>query len=515
MNPTQPSKRLWLIALILFWAIYGLAGRDAWKPEEALTFAQILDWQGGKQSVWITTAPLYTVVAGSLIGLLSMLMDAQNAARQASGLFVLLSMMFIGMASRAMFGRGFGSAAALAMLGSFGLMLLAHAMMPETALLAVWSMLLCGVAVGRKRGDQGAALIGLALTAFTLGLRGLPDLVAALLVVLLPLSLRPWRDRAYLNALVPGLALAAVLIVAGLIWLWSQGQLAAWWAGHGWPQGWRAQNRIFADLAWAAWPLWPLALAGVWHVHRRLARTSEIQPILIALVIILAQSMLPTWSRDGGLLPVLAPLAMLAAFGLEDLRRGAAQWLYWFGVLCFLFFTVAFWIYFAAIEWGWPFKLAAHVARLTPGYARGSVGTGSVILAGGATLLWLCAIPLFPRAKIRPVLVWATGMTLIWTLVVALYRPWVEAGWAYRPLLVDMARHLPAGECVRSEVEPAMRVMLRYHLGYSGRGKCNFVLRQYSTRGGAARIPADQTVVWESSRPRVRHQIFRLERRDH
>jgi hypothetical protein len=511
MNPTQPDKRLWLIVLILLWAMYGLAGRDAWKPEEALTLAQILDWQDQRQSVWLSTAPLYTAVAGSLIGLLSMLMDAQDAARQASGLFVLLSMMFIGMASRAMFGRGFGSAAALAMLGSFGLMLLAHAMMPETALLATWAMLLCGVALARKRSDQAAALIGIALTLCLLGLRGLPDLLAALLVLLLPLSFRAWRDRAYLNALVPGLVLATVLIVAGLAWIGWQGQLAGWWAGHGWPQGLRAHNRIFADLAWAAWPLWPLALAGVWHVHRRLARTSELQPILIALLVSLLQSLLPTWSRDGGLLPVLVPLAMLAAFGLEDLRRGAAQWLYWFGVLCFLFFALAFWVYFAAIEWGWPVKLAAHMARLTPGYARGSVTSGAILLAALATLLWLIAIPLFPRAKIRPVLVWATGMTLIWVLVVALYRPWVEQGWGYRPLLLDMARHLPAGECVRAEVDAATRVMLRYHLGYSGRGKCNYVLRQYSTRVG--RVGSEQVVVWQSAKPRVRHQVYRLEHR--
>ena len=139
MNPTQPSKRLWLIALVVFWAIYGLVGRDAWKPEEALNFGQVMDWQAGRFSAWTTPVPLYTAVAGTLANVLPPVIDSQDAARLASGLFILLALAFVGMGSRALFGPGFGTAAVLALMSSFGLMLLGHALLPETALLATWA----------------------------------------------------------------------------------------------------------------------------------------------------------------------------------------------------------------------------------------------------------------------------------------------------------------------------------------------------------------------------------------
>jgi hypothetical protein len=226
--------------------------------------------------------------------------------------------------------------------------------LPETALLATWALLLAGVALTRRSGDLGATFMGLALVVCTFGLRGVPDLLAALLVLLIPLAFRPWRDRAYRIALFQGLLLAALLILAGLLWLWSKGQLAGWWQHHSliWAWTFRSPVRVYPDLLWAAWPLWPLALAGIWNAHRRLRRTAELQPLLIALVVALAQALLPVWSRDGGLLPVLVPLAFLAAFGLKDLRRGAAQSLYWFGVLCFLFFSLAFWVYFFRYRMG-------------------------------------------------------------------------------------------------------------------------------------------------------------------
>jgi len=514
MNPTQPSKRLWLIALVVFWAIYGLVGRDAWKPEEALNFGQVMDWQAGRFSAWTTPVPLYTAVAGTLANVLPPVIDSQDAARLASGLFILLALAFVGMGSRALFGPGFGTAAVLALMSSFGLMLLGHALLPETALLATWALLLSGMAIARKRAETGAILIGLALILCALGLRGLPDLLTALLVLFAPLLFSSWRERHYRQALVQGLVFAAAAIIAGLAWLGMSGRFGGWWANHSlaWAWTFRSPARIYPDLAWAAWPLWPLALAGIWHAHRRLGRSAELQPLLIALAIALVQALLPVWSRDGGLLPVLAPLALLAAYGLEVLRRGAAQSLYWFGVLCFLFFAMAFWVYFIAIEWGWPVNLARHLARLTPNYVRGSVPRLSIYLAMTATALWIIAIPLFQRAKIRPVLVWATGMMLAWILIVALYRPWIEAGWGYRPLLADMARHLPGNACVRARVDPAMRVMLHYHLGMTGSGKCGYVLRLVTN--GEARNKSGAHVLWEGSRPRVKSQRYRLELSD-
>ncbi len=155
------------------------------------------------------------------------------------------------------------------------------------------------------------------------------------------------------------------------------------------------------------------------------------------------------------------------------------------------------------------------MARLTPSYHPGSVEIGAILLAGVATLAWLIAIPLFPRAKTRPVLVWATGMVLSWILIAALFRPWIEAGWGYRPLIADLGRHLPRGACLKTEVDAPMAVMLRHHLKTSARPDCPWTLKLLSRNAvkPAKATGNDQvTVVWEGSRPRYKSQLYRLEK---
>ncbi len=517
MNPTPRANQIWLVLLAIFWAFYGLVGRDAWKGEEALALAPILDWMEGSLSAWSAPAPLYTFVAGLLAKLTSGYLNSQDGARLASGVFTLISLAFTGMSARALFGPGFGAAAVLSLMGGLGLMLRAHALLPETALLAAWSVLIYGVATGHAQGSRGGIAIGLALAALTLGLRGLPDLTAGLLIVALPLLSPNWRNREYQRAVIQGLSLGIGLMLGGLVLLWASGHLAGWLEWHGASRYllMKSPGSAYSELPWFAWPLWPLAAWAIWHAHRRLGRTPELHPPLVALALLLLAVLFPAWSRDGALMPVLLPLALLSAHAVENLRRGAAQAFYWFGVLCFLFFVLAFWVYFSAIDWGVPARLAARVARLTPGYPPGSVETGAILLAGVATLIWLIAIPLFPRAKTRPVLVWATSMALSWVLIATLFRPWVEAGWGYRPLIADMARHLPRGACLNTEVDAPMEVMLRYHLKAPKRQDCPWTLRQLERNEGKQARKDGETpeeAIWEGSRPRYKTHLYRLEK---
>ncbi len=516
MNPTPPAKLFWLFLLLVFWAFFGLLGRDAWKAEEALALAPILDWLDGLASAWSTPAPLYTLFAGVAVKLHLAGNEIQDSARLASGLFTCIAILFTGLSARALYGPGFGPAAAIALVGGFGLMLRAHALLPETALLAAWSVLLYGVMTATTHVNRGSLAIGLALAMLTLGLRGLPDLLAGLLIVLLPLLSPAGRERQYRRSISRGLLLAAGLIGIALLYLQVSHNLSGWLQWHGLSRfsPMRMPASAFAELPWFAWPLWPLALGAIWHAHRRLARAQELHIPLLATAVLLSAALVPAWSRDGALLPVLLPLAVLSAYGLDNLQRGAAQALYWFGVLLFGFFALAFWIYFAAIEWGYPTKLALHLARLTPSYQPGAVATTAYLLAAAATLLWIIAIPLFPRAKNRPILVWATGMVLVWVLIAALFRPWIEAGWAYRPLIADMARQLPAGSCLNTQVDAAMQTMLRLHLKAPQRATCRWTLQLITPKSDKARLSTKTTVIWEGYRPRFKSQIYRLERHE-
>ena len=516
MNPLTRGNLLLLVALTVLWALYGLTGRDAWRPEEAIALGHVLDWlQAGNAHA--APVPLHTFVAGLSAKLLGPWLDVQDAARIASGLTALTALAFTGLAAQALFGTGFGAGAALLLMGCFGLMLRAHALLPDTLQLASYAALLYGAALARQRPQAGGWVLGLALFALTL-LRGVPDLVFGLLISALPLLSRDWRTPAYRHALKLGAGLAILLLGGWLAWLAAHGSLAAWLQGHGWAGLAPVHNpgRLASLLAWSAWPVWPLALWAVWHEHRRLAKASDLHLPLAAFAVLIYAALAPGFTRDGNAVPLLLPLALLAAYAIGRLERGAAQAFYWFGVLTFLFFILAFWVYYAAMEWGWPAELAAHLARITPSYRPGSVSGLNVALAVVATVIWLAAIPLFPRAKLRPALVWATGMALVWVLFISLFRPWGEAGWAWRPALDELDRQLPAGACVQIQVEPATQVMLRHHLGPRlGREgqECAYRLVQ-GTRSETHMPDEDYEIVWLGQRPRYKDEVLRLYRHE-
>lgn len=509
LHAPSRSEKFWLFVFLAVWCFFGLTGRDAWKPEEALALTPVLDWLEHGGLAANSPAPFHTLLAGLFSWASHPWLDVQDGARLASGALTLGALLFTAYGARNLFGPGYGAAAALALMGSFGLMLRAHALLPETALLMGYAWLMYGLSCAPERPTRGA--VAIALSGFVLALsRGLPDVAATVLIVLLPLLSRDWRGRNYRRAALFGLAgLAALLLLwVGALFLSGAYAMHEWWALF--------MARIKPDqtpgsllnlLSWFAWPVWPLALWTLWNEHRRLGRETSLHPVLASLAVTLVLGLWPSHS-GGGALPVLVPLALLAGHGVATMKRGGAQGFYWFGVLCFMFFALAFWIYFAALETGLPHQIAVHLKHMTPLYQGGSMPASTLLSAAAVTLIWMIAIPLFPRAKVRPVLVWATGMALTWFLLILLFRPWAEAGWGYKPLIDEVAGKMPAGACLRAEVDPAMATMLRVHLGDRFRhdGECAYWLTTRAKLQGHGAVKE----IWHGYRPRDRYKHYRL-----
>jgi hypothetical protein len=76
-------------------------------------------------------------------------------------------------------------------------------------------------------------------------------------------------------------------------------------------------------------------------------------------------------ARELYALPLLVPLALVAAPASDTLRRGAANLIYWFSVMGCGFFIIVAWFYWGALELGVPARLHAHLHRIQPGYTPG------------------------------------------------------------------------------------------------------------------------------------------------
>src|SRR5262249_3565191 len=85
----------------------------------------------------------------------------------------------------------------------------------------------------------------------------------------------------------------------------------------------RSLRYYLSTASWFPWPAWPLALWAAWSLRRRWNDPRLFVPAVAALG---AFAGLVFWgtTEDVALIPLLAPLALLASHAVFILRRGAA-----------------------------------------------------------------------------------------------------------------------------------------------------------------------------------------------
>jgi hypothetical protein len=229
-------------------------------------------------------------------------------------------------------------------------------------------------------------------------------------------------------------------------------------------------------------------------------------------------------ARELYALPMLLPLALLAAPGVNTLRRGAASALNWFSIMTFGFIAGVFWFFWFALISGHPANQAERLQRLQPGYVP-TFEPLHFSIALLATLAWLIiafwarSLPRNPRAVLNS----ATGITLVWVIMMTLALPWLDAGKSYRSMITSMQQALPARyACISSnKLGEPQRALLEYYAGILTRRTethkgiaCDLLLVQGSTKNPDAPPGPEWSKIWEGNRPGDRAERFWLFQRN-
>jgi 4-amino-4-deoxy-L-arabinose transferase-like glycosyltransferase len=534
---TLPPSPATLALIALTFALPGLAGHDLWKTHDAIGLGIVHDMAtSGAPLVpriagtpWLFDPPLYHWLAAGFGSALQSFTEFHSAARLVSGVLVLGAFWLIYLAARDGAAahedrRTSGAAAMLVLLGSFGLMVHAHEALPELACLAA----LCGgLAVlphATRRPLPAGLLFGAAIGAASLSAIWIAAASLLAAVLLAHLVAPEWRTRSGLVFAGSSLVMAFLLAASWPLALaWRAPDAYALWRIAAWqPIGDPLGNlRYFlATGSWFAFPGWLLAAWAAWSLRRRWREPRLFVPALASLLMLAG---IVYWGppQDVNLIPLLAPLALLAYQGALGLRRGAAGALDWFGVLGFGFFAALVWLGWFAMLTGFPERVANNFSKTAPAFAL-EFKVLSVLLALALTLGWLYLVFFTTRSPMRSVLRWASGIVLLWGMFATLWMPWADYQKSYRSVALQLRSKIPvgAGCMVQKSLGVSQAAALDYHAGIRARpfdivrpNACPLMLVQGSPQHEYDGPGAGWVKLADVGRPGDRSERYRLYRR--
>jgi 4-amino-4-deoxy-L-arabinose transferase-like glycosyltransferase len=521
--------------LCIVWLLPGLVGHQPWKPDEAYVLGVVHQMllsgdivvPGLAGEPFLRHPPFYYASAALAGKLFTPFLELHDAVRLVNIVFGAATLTLVGSTVRLLHGAGRGWLGPLLLVGCVGILQPAHQLSPDNALLTAFALGTFGLALVPTRAWIGGLAVGtgIGLAFLSRGLLGAIGLTVTAL--LLPALCRPYRTPGSARALVAALLAAAPwLIVWPVLMYMRDPRLLHEWiaihefgryrfdlpgAGHG------TLAYYLKVLPWFAWPVFPFALWALWNGRHELRNRAALAVPAVLLVTMLLLLSFSHDKREVFALPLLVPLTVLAAGAIPELRRGALNAFFWFGIAFFLFFLPVIWFYWVAVEFGVPARLANHMARMEPGYVP-SVSPWMMLFAAALTTGWFVALFNIRRSGERPFLAWSIGATAFWGVLTSLMLGFIDNAKSYRAMEQSLAAALPAERrCVTSlGLGESHRGLLHYYMDLTTQriengiraDRCDYLLVEGSRTYGLMQPP--WRLVWEGHRAGDNRERFRL-----
>ena len=537
------SARFRQFLLVLLATVYifaGLTGHDPWKQDETYVTSIVAhlqrthDWVVPRSAglPFLEKPPLYFAVAELSVDLFDGLLPLHDAARLANALWMTIVFASTALAARRSWRQSpdVGAAAMLVLMASFGLVLQAHVLAVDAALLAGFAVALLGFATLDERPLRGGVLLGTGVGIGFLAKGLLAPGCLGLTALLLPVLLRTWRTRAYARALALALAASLPWIIIWPValymrepalfdqWFWQQnlGRFFGFADLGASPESWYYAK----TLPWFAFPALPLA---AWTLWRRRAGWLDDRPMQICVVltiVIVAVLSLAGSMRALYLLPALLPMSVLASAEAASLPDALQRFLAVAGYASFGLVALALWGLCLAVAVDGSPPSWVPLGEWLPLDAAPRAQPLAVALAAAGTMAWTLTFPRIMHSRVAALSACALGVTLVWLLLATLWMPWINSAKSYRAMFEDMRTHLPSGfDCVNSiHLGESEAAMLDYEGGIVAvplerlsNPQCDLVWVQDNQADRSGPPAPTWTLLWSGHRPgdtKERHRLF-------
>lgn len=524
----ERAKTHLLLVLCAIWLFMGLVGHAPWKPFESHSISTIKNILDSGQYLMpdsagnphIVDPPLFHLSAALLAHTLQPILPMHDAARITTGLWMLITLLMIGMTGRELWDKGVGRQTTFVFMGSLGLIVSAHTLTPAVASLTGLATGFYALSLSKRRPYRASLLLafGFVVSFLSTGLLPLSILLATCLI--LPSLFSFWRSKSYLYVLTIAIAVASpFLALWPILCLIFHPELFHTW----WQQSLAQFNESYhlyflKTLMWYAWPALPLAIWGAWRYRAQLLHKPRFQLMIAFTLVAWVLIGFGAERKDIYALPLLIPLTAMAGGSIETLKRGTAGALNWFGLILFGLMSSLIWLGWIAMMTGHPVKIKERLTFLS-GLSQLDFNFVAFACATAISLIWLFAIFRSQHSNRSGATNWAIGMTCVWTLLMTLWLPMIDAARSYGAVFTQLKNALPEEfTCISGkQLGESQRDLLHYYahvktiaFGTEESLNCNLYLTQ-DERGQLKVEPgAEWKLIWSGKRLNDRREEFKL-----
>jgi len=523
----ERAKTRLLLILCAIWLLMGLVGHEPWKPFESDVISTVKDVIDNSNYIAPTSAsnnaianpPLYYLSTALTAKIFSGLLPLHDGARVATGIWMLFTLLFIGMTGRELWGVGFGRQTSFIFISSIGLVISAHTMAPAVSALAGAAASFYALALAKRRPYRASLLLGAGMGVGFLSTGILPLSIILLTSLTLPICFSAWRSVSYTKVLSVAVLVASAMILPWLIVCFYQESqvLSTWWEASTQQLSQPSHAYFLNLLLWYAWPALPLAGWSLWRFRSEILKEARFQ--LCITFFIVAVISIGFFAEAKGILalPLLIPLTAIGSGSLETLKRGASSALNWFGLLLFGLLGFLTWLGWGAMMSGSPEKLKERLVFLS-GLTHLDFNIVAFAIASAMTLIWLLAAFRSQHSNRSVATNWAVGMTFVWTMLMTLWLPMIDSARSYQAVFTSLNQALPDHyTCISNKNLGSAQVdLLHYYTNVktssakAGKvAKCDLLLIQDK---GSKKTPvsASWQQIWSGKRILDRRESFRL-----
>ena len=472
----QTKLKLFLI-LTVIWIFTGLTGHGLWQSVEADSISQILDIIQKNEFIaplaassnYLNNPPLYSFVAASFAKIFGFILPLHDGARLSNALWVSITLISTGLATRELWGIGHGRQAGLLFIASIGLIMNVHSLIPDIATLSGLSLSFYSFTLYYRRPFRSSILMGsgLAISFLSGGFIPLISIVATSTILYI---FKFWRNNRYLTFIGLSFGIGIAIIAP---WLFAMNylypQLFSNWLNREIFISSPSFLYTLSGLSWFTWPSLPLVVLTLFRGYKNIIKQKKLLlPLLFILVYFFVISY-ASKQNQMSLMPFLIPFCIISVGSIDTLKRGTASALNLFGILLFGFIGILIWLGWLAMQTGVPNRIFERMFFLSSNY-NASLEIIPLIICLIFTSYWGLSIFKYRITNRTAITNWAIGITMIWLCLVMLWGPFIDNRKSHKLIFNEVKQHLvQSTSCVYlHNLSAKQSNLLHYYTGVKG-----------------------------------------------